>query len=119
VLRPDNPLPVHANSRGDWYCPATVITRLTALRTRDVYGLPDLDVRLQPLTAPHWSARGSAIDEEEGWSDAAGAEERVDWVADQVRSGTESEVLIVEEPELMLTPQAQRHLNRLLRSYGD
>lgn len=186
-MRPDNPLPIHANSRGDWYCPATVITRLTAVRTRDVCGLPDVDVRLQPLTtlvgprgsgksrllaAIAWLLSGqpplsateddglrvwavlssgatsrtversiragpegslprveyrpayarlprSATDEEEGWSDAAGAEELVDWVADRARTGTESEVLIVEEPELMLMPQAQRHLYRLLRSYGE
>jgi len=51
--------------------------------------------------------------------DAEAAERMVAEIAERRLSGTESEVLIVEEPELMLTPQQQRHLYRLLRRFAE
>lgn len=52
-------------------------------------------------------------------SDAEAAERMVADIAERRLSGDEGEVLVVEEPELMLTPQQQRHLYRLLRRYAE
>lgn len=38
---------------------------------------------------------------------------------ERIRSGRSGEVVLIEEPELMLTPQSQRHLYRLLRAYAE
>jgi len=54
-----------------------------------------------------------------GWSDAAQAEEMIELVAKMRLAGTEGEVLIIEEPELMLTPQQQRYLYELLRRFAE
>jgi predicted ATPase len=54
-----------------------------------------------------------------GWSDAAEAEQMVERIAESRLSGTEGEILIIEEPELMLTPHQQRHLYELLRRYAE
>jgi predicted ATPase len=54
-----------------------------------------------------------------GWSDAAQAEEMVEMIAERRLSGVEGEVLIIEEPELMLTPHQQRHVYDLLRRYAE
>jgi predicted ATPase len=54
-----------------------------------------------------------------GWSDAAQAESMVEMIAERRLAGTEGEVLIIEEPELMLTPHQQRHLYELLRRYAE
>ncbi|MEX1172639.1 MAG: TOPRIM nucleotidyl transferase/hydrolase domain-containing protein, partial [Chloroflexota bacterium] len=53
-----------------------------------------------------------------GWSDAAGAEAMVDAIEAACRAGRSGDVLVIEEPEVMLTPHAQRHLYRLLRAFG-
>lgn len=52
-------------------------------------------------------------------SDAASAEAMVAAIAERRLSGTEGEVLLIEEPELMLTPHQQRHFYGLLRRYAD
>lgn len=54
-----------------------------------------------------------------GWSDAAQAEAMVADIAQRRLAGAEGEVLIIEEPELMLTPHQQRHLYQLLRRYAE
>jgi hypothetical protein len=52
-------------------------------------------------------------------SDAASAEAMVAAVAERRLSGVEGEVLLIEEPELMLTPHQQRHFYGLLRRYAE
>jgi predicted ATPase len=54
-----------------------------------------------------------------GWSDAAQAEQMVETIAEKRLSGASGEILIIEEPELMLTPHQQRHLYELLRRYAE
>lgn len=54
-----------------------------------------------------------------GWSDAAQAEEMIESIAERRLAGVAGEVLIIEEPELMLTPHQQRHLYALLRRYAE
>jgi predicted ATP-dependent endonuclease of OLD family len=51
--------------------------------------------------------------------DAAAAEAMVAAIAERRLSGVEGEILLIEEPELMLTPQQQRHFYELLRRYGE
>lgn len=51
--------------------------------------------------------------------DAQAAEALIEDVARRRLSGVEGELLLVEEPEVMLTPQQQRHLYRLLRRYAE
>jgi predicted ATP-dependent endonuclease of OLD family len=51
--------------------------------------------------------------------DAASAEQMVAAIAERRLSGVKNEVLLIEEPELMLTPQQQRHFYRLLRRYSE
>jgi energy-coupling factor transporter ATP-binding protein EcfA2 len=52
----------------------------------------------------------------EATGDASIAEQLVADIAADVAAGTTGRLLVIDEPELMLTPQAQRHLYRLLRS---
>ena len=52
-------------------------------------------------------------------SDAAAAEALVAAVAACCDECVTGEVLLIEEPELLLTPQAQRYLYRLLRRFAD
>lgn len=54
-----------------------------------------------------------------GWSDAAQAEELIEAFAHRRMSGTEGEVVIIEEPELMLTPHQQRHLYEIIRRFAE
>lgn len=60
-----------------------------------------------------------AEDASVGWSDAAQAEEMVAMIAERRLAGAEGELLIIEEPELMLTPHQQRHLYAILRRYAE
>lgn len=52
-------------------------------------------------------------------SDAAAAEALVGAVEDCCASGVGSELMLIEDPELMLTPKAQRHLANLLRKLAE
>ena len=52
-------------------------------------------------------------------TDAAAADALVRAVEACCREGLEGEVLIIEEPELLLTPQAQRYLYALLRRFAE
>ncbi|HUR16536.1 MAG TPA: TOPRIM nucleotidyl transferase/hydrolase domain-containing protein [Candidatus Limnocylindrales bacterium] len=52
-----------------------------------------------------------------GWSDAAQAERMVERIAEERLAGMKGEILLIEEPELMLTPHQQRHLYNLLRRF--
>jgi len=54
-----------------------------------------------------------------GWSDAAQAEQMVAMIAERRLAGAEGELLLIEEPELMLTPHQQRHLYAILRRYAE
>lgn len=50
---------------------------------------------------------------------AALAEQMVARIAERRLAGVEGDVLLIEEPELMLTPQQQRHLYGLLRRFAE
>ena len=52
-------------------------------------------------------------------SDAASAEAMVAAIAERRLAGVEGEVLLIEEPELMLTVHQQRHFYGLLRRYAE
>jgi predicted ATP-dependent endonuclease of OLD family len=52
-------------------------------------------------------------------SDAGSAEAMVGAIAERRLSGIEGEVLLIEEPELMLTVHQQRHLYNLLHRYAE
>jgi predicted ATP-dependent endonuclease of OLD family len=52
-------------------------------------------------------------------SDAAAAEAMVAAIAERRLSGVEGEMLLIEEPELMLTPHQQRHFYNLLHRYAE
>jgi predicted ATPase len=52
-------------------------------------------------------------------SDAVAAEALVSAVEACCRECVSGEILLIEEPELLLTPQAQRYLYRLLRRFAD
>jgi len=52
-------------------------------------------------------------------TDAAAAEALVGAIEDCCAGGVGGELLLIEEPELMLTPQAQRHLANLLRMLAE
>ena len=52
-------------------------------------------------------------------SDAMAAEGLLSAVEDCCRASLSGEALLIEEPELLLTPQAQRYLYRLLRRFAD
>lgn len=52
-------------------------------------------------------------------SDAASAEAMVAAIAERRLSGVEGEVLLIEEPELMLAPHQQRHFYGILRRYAE
>lgn len=52
-------------------------------------------------------------------SDAAAAEAMVTAIAERRLAGVEGEVLLIEEPELMLTVHQQRHFYNLLHRYAE
>ena len=52
-------------------------------------------------------------------SDAASAEAMVSAIAERRLSGVDGEVLLIEEPELMLTVHQQRHFFNLLHRYAE
>ena len=52
-------------------------------------------------------------------SDAASAEQMVAAIAERRLAGAEGEVLLIEEPELMLTVHQQRHFYGVLRRYAE
>lgn len=56
---------------------------------------------------------------ERATSDAVAAEALVSAVEACCRECVSGEILLIEEPELLLTPQAQRYLYRLLRRFAD
>ncbi len=82
---------------------------------------PAADAPLPPVTFLTASQRVPApLDAPPGSrSDAAAAEEMVAMIAKRRLAGAEGEVLLIEEPELMLTPQQQRHLYGVLRRYSE
>jgi hypothetical protein len=56
---------------------------------------------------------------EAGTTDAAAADAMIGAVESSWRDGLGGEILLIEEPELLLTPQAQRYLYGLLRRFAD
>jgi predicted ATP-dependent endonuclease of OLD family len=52
-------------------------------------------------------------------SDAESAEAMVEAIAERRLSGVEGEILLIEEPELMLTTHQQRHFFNLLHRYAE
>ena len=87
-------------SRGQAASPAGDLPEVIFLTAHD---------RLPPPTEP------SALT----GSDAASAEAMVAAIAERRLAGAEGEVLLIEEPELMLTPHQQRHFYGLLRRYAE
>lgn len=78
--------------------------------------------RMSPRRRPEAGGRiGGRLDRAVGrWtSDAAAAEALLDVVEDCCAEGMTGELLLIEEPELFLTPQAQRYLYRLLRAFAE
>lgn len=69
----------------------------------------DVHDRLPPAAHPHHPYE----------SDAAAAEAMVAAIAERRMSRVEGEVLLIEEPELMLTVFQQRHLYNLLHRYAE
>jgi predicted ATP-dependent endonuclease of OLD family len=76
-----------------------------------------------PPPARFWTARDrvSPLPEDAplGWSDAAQAERMVEDIAEKRLAGVTGEIVLIEEPELMLTPHQQRHLYSLLRRFTE
>jgi predicted ATP-dependent endonuclease of OLD family len=83
--------------------------------TRRIARGPDL-LPTGPLPRVTWLP---ARDRVPATGDAIAAEALLEEVARRRMSGAEDELLLIEEPELMLTPQQQRHLYRLLRRYAE
>lgn len=91
--------------------PAT--PRCSFVRARD---------RLGALPAPSAGAVATRLADETArqvTSDAMVAEALVATVEACCAEGVHGELLLIEEPELLLTPQAQRYLYRLLRRFAD
>ena len=83
----------------------------TYLRARD---------RFSPPRASDGSVGRRLADlAERATSDAVAAEALVSAVEACCRECVSGEILLIEEPELLLTPQAQRYLYRLLRRFAD
>ena len=77
--------------------------------------------RLGRSTAPLTGRVGSRLAQmaNRSTSDAAAAEALVAVIEACCEECLEGEILLIEEPELLLTPQAQRYLYRLLRRFAD
>jgi hypothetical protein len=54
-----------------------------------------------------------------GRADLSPSEAMAAWIEERWRSGESGGVLLIEEPELDLNPQAQRYLYRVMRAYGE
>lgn len=97
--------------RGPGRTERLLVPRLSYLRARDRF-------------APPRAASGSlgqrfTMMAGRGTSDAASAEALLAVLEACCREGWTGEILLIEEPELLLTPQAQRYLYRLLRRFAD
>ncbi len=76
--------------------------------------------RLQPSGAAAGTVGGRVRElSEHLTSDAAAAEALIAAVSECCEESVSGEVLLIEEPEMLLTPQAQRYLYRLLRRFAD
>lgn len=90
--------------------PDEVLPSCTFLRARD---------RLDPVPATHGVGARLAAQVGAPTSDADAADALVSVIHACCQAGSTGEVLLIEEPELMLVPQAQRYLYRLLRRFAD
>lgn len=88
----------------------TTLPALTFLRARD---------RLSPVAASRGVGARLAVAAGTPTSDAVAAEALVSVIDDCCLTGWSGEILLVEEPEMQLTPQAQRYLYRLLRRFAE
>jgi predicted ATPase len=92
----------------------------TISRSRRSTPLPPLPrCRFLPARSRLVAQRARRGDSRSSWSDAAKAEAMVAEIEADCRAGRHGEVLIIEEPELLLTPQTQRYLYRLLRTFAE
>lgn len=91
--------------------PSQVLPTCSYLRARD---------RFTPPPAPGKSVAARLADVGgPATSDAVAAESLVSVIQDCCDKSLTGELLLIEEPELLLTPQAQRYLYRLLRRFAE
>ena len=91
---------------------ATLVPACTYLRARSRFGPQEVN------STGEVARRLGALTDRPS-SDAKAAESLVDAVEQTCAECDGGEVLLIEEPELLLTPQAQRYLYRLLRRFAE
>ena len=107
------PTPIARKGSGaGTFTPAAIQPRLPGVSFLQASG------RLLPTVAsgPFGKRVGDRLADES--SDAAAAEALVAVVQQCCRDGVHNELLLIEEPEMMLAPQAQRYLFRLLHDFA-
>lgn len=92
--------------------PQPVLFLPAALRAGALVAEPVLAARADRLAGEHLRSR-------DGSSPGAGAARMVAGIERLCAAGERGVVLLIEEPELFLRPQAQRYLYRLLRRFAD
>ena len=106
----DEWVPIERRTAGVDPPDAALLPPCTFLRARD---------RLVPAAAAHGVGARLAAQVGTPTSDAVAADALVSVIDECCRAASAGEVLLIEEPELQLAPQAQRYLYRLLRRFAE